>query len=446
MAVGAFDNFLHIVYSKPGTIEDMAVRDRPGLALIPKGQADGTTTGYPFKIGPPQGMASARADAQLVSAFPTTNGSNSIVGEWLMTNGRYSPTVEIDDKQMDESEASGGAAYARKFITETDGLIESFGDQMDTYVYGEPGRSLCQAAVTATGICTVNLLEDINFIFVGMALVGSLNNGGTAGHATVAGIGYVISVNRDAGTFVVSTTAGGAAGNPGAVWQGQTLFLFRAGDFGAGGVAVVDTGATGTQVGQQILETLSDWIPSAVAGTTFKTVVRSLDSRLEGVRLTATEATNAGSIEGRLKQAVVKLNQTSGMHGALTWVVESQQWQAIADILESRSQTSIVERKYEGKSGREGTFGYSALRLATNAGMCDIISDAHVKHTTGWGLNLKHVKINTIGGFPAVFKGDGMKMLRKATSDRYEFRLKMYGHLVMPYPSFSVRTPLAAIT
>lgn len=445
MAVGNFDTFLHTIYTKPGTIEDLSIRDRPALALIPKGQADGSTTGYPFKLSPPQGLAATRVDAQLVSSsFGTSGGgnlgANYTLGEWLMTNGRYSPTVELDDKQLDESEASGGAAYARKFVTETDGLIEMFGDVMTTYIYGEAGKSVATGTSSTSTFTLTGPLEDINNIFLGMALVASAQSGATSTDDLLATsvVAYVQSVNRDAGTFVMGTSPGGGAATP-TGWTG-TMFLFRAGDFQGDGAA-----ATGTQVGVQIIESLGDWIGATVTGTTFKTVNRALDTRLEGVRLTAAEAVAAGSIEGRAKQLGVKIQQQSGQRGTLTYVLETQQWQALADILESRSMTSIKERTYQGKSGRDGTFGYSAITLATNAGMCDFISDSHVKHTTMWALNLKYIKINSVGGFPEVMKGDGLKMLRKATADRYEFRLKAYSHLIMQYPPFSGRSPLVTI-
>lgn len=441
MSVGNFDNFMHTVYEKPGTIEDMAVRDRPGLALISKGQAEGKTTGVSFKLSPPQGLASARVDAQLVSAFPTTNGSNAVVGEWLMTNGTYSPTVELDDKQMDESEASGGAAYARKFVTETDGLIESFGDVMDTYIFGERGKSVGSGTLSSNTFTITSSLEDINNFFVGMAVVPSAADGSTSTDDILATaiVGYISSVNRDAGTMTIGTAPGTGTGTL-TGWTG-TMFLFRAGDFQGDGA-----GGSGTQVGQQIIESLADWVPATAPSDTFKTVNRGLDTRLGGTRLTATEATNAGTIEGRFKKLAVKIQQVCGQRGTLTFVCETEQWQALADILESRSSTSIVERKYEGKSGREGSFNFTALRMATNAGMAEIISDSHVKHTIGWALNLKHIQINSVGGFPAVFKGDGLKMLRKSNSDRYEFRLKCYAHLCMRYPGFNGRTPLVAIT
>lgn len=439
MAVGDFDNFLHTIYTDPKVIEDLAVRDRPGLALIPKGDSDGKVTGYPFKLSPPQGLAATRADSQLVGR-QTGAGATAVVGEWLIQNGRYSGTVPIDDKQLAESEASGGSAYARKYATETDSLIDSFGDTMATYFFGDAGKRLCTITISS-GTCTVtSAAEDIFNIYVGMALVVSASNGETSTDNLLANsvVGYVASVNEDAGTFTVTSDFGGSADTP-TGWTG-TMFVFRAGDFQGD-----DDADTNTAVGQKIMEGLADWVPSSAASDTFNNVNRGVSSRLSGVRLSSTEATNAGNIEGRLKQLAVKIQQASGNKGPLTFFLEPAQWQALADILESRSQTSIVERKIEGKAGREGTFGYSALRIATNGGVCDVIADGHVKHNIGWAVNLKHWKIATVDGFPKVLSGDGLKMLRRDTTDSYEFRIRCYGHAVTPYPSYNGRTPLVTV-
>lgn len=439
MAVGGFDNFLHTIYTNPKVIEDLAIRDRPGLALIPKDESQGKITGYPFKLSPPMGLAATRADAQLVSGA-TATGSQSVVGEWLVQNGRYAGGVEIDDKELAESEASSGAAYARKFATETDALIDAFGDRMASYFFGDKGFSVATGTNSSGTITVTSSAEDIFNVYIGQALVASASNGQTSTDDLLGTsvVGYVTTVNRDAATFTVSLTPGGSTATP-TGWTG-TMFFFNAGDFQGDQAA-----STGTQVGVKILESAGDWITSSAASDTFNNVLRSSDTRLSGVRLSSTEATAAGSIEGRLKQLCVKIQQTSGNHGPLTIFLEPQQWQALADILESRSQTSIVEKKYEGKSGRDGTFGYSVLRLATNAGMCDIVCEPHVKHQLAWALNLKHWKIASVDGFPRVMNGDGLKMLRKATSDRYEFRITSYSHAVTPYPSYSGRTPLAAV-
>jgi hypothetical protein len=433
------DNMLHRVYPDPGTIEDMATRDHIAMMMLSHQRAMGKTTSYPFKLAPPQGLAANRADAQ-TGAGQTAFGHRSTVGEWLVTNGQYKGSVYINDKDIEEGDASNEASYLRAVGLETDGLIEEFGETIETYLWAEPGKYLASvdtAGVHDTnGVITLAVASDAHKFDVGMILVCSANDGATSTDDLEDGVGYVVDVDTDAGTVTVDTTQGGTGASP-AAWEtasdSAAVYLFRFGDFQGDGA-----GNTGSTVGTYIIDGFGDWITASRATTTKFNVNRGRDSRLSGVRVTG-----AGPIEKRLKDLGTRIATTSGKKGKLTGFLYDDQWQALCNELESRGITP-VEKTAQGK---KTTFGYSSISLVLPSGMAEIIPTSHCGPTTGWLLNLKHWNLcATKAQFPRVMNADGFRMLRRAADDSYEFRITCYGHLATPYPSFHGRVGLAALS
>jgi len=446
------DNFLHTVYPDPGTIGDLATRDHVGMMLLTHDKALGKITSYPFKLQGGQGHAARRVDSQFITTQGSGNqaggGGRAVVGEWLVTNGDYTGTVTIRDKDAEEGDASNEASYLRNVVMETDMLIEEFGEIFETYLMGDSsttastrlskslGRAL-QAGVAAGGVMTLDTPEEAHNFQIGMACVAvdeTLPND-LLGNSTT-GVGWVMAVDTELGTVTFSLTQGGAATMPTA-WDGaaNAVQVFRYGDFQGTG-----TNATGSQIGVYIVDGFQDWITStSTPGTKFN-VNRNVDSRLTGVRLSTLKS--VGSIENRILQLGTEIQITSGNKGPLKCVINSRQWTKLVGELKSRGVTphqSTVK-------GATTTFGYSAIYVDLPQGRCEVIPSPHLRATVCLMLNLKSWHFcATKGMFPRVMNGDGLRLLRKAASDDYEFRTTCYAHLACQYPSWNGRATLAAV-
>jgi hypothetical protein len=86
--------------------------------------------------------------------------------------------------------------------------------------------------------------------------------------------------------------------------------------------------------------------------------------------------------------------------------------------------------------------GYQYITLQTGRGMAKVISAPKCRPDTFWALEIDKFTLRTLSGFPKIVNGDGFQMLRKATTDNYEFRIAAYAHLSTPYPSRHGRGPI----
>ena len=446
------DNFLHTIYPNPGTIGDLATRDHIGMMLLTHEKALGKVTSYPFKLQGGVAHAARRVDSQFATTQGTGNqaagGGRSIVGEWLVTNGDYTGTVTIRDKDAEEGDASNEASYLRAVVMETDGLIEEFGETIETYLMGYAGltantrlaKSLgraTQAGVASGGVMTLDTPEDAHNFRIGAPYVAADETLPTAllGN-TSTGVGWVVAIDTEAGTVTFSTSQGGSATMPTA-WDGASnaVQVFQYGDFQGTG-----SNSTGSQTGVAIIDGFQDWItPTSTPGTKFN-VNRDIDSRLAGVRLSTLKS--VGSIENRLLQLATEIQITSRTRGPLKFVINSRQWTKLVGELKSRG----ITPHESSVKGATTMFGYSAIFIDCPQGRCEVVPSPHIPATVALALNLKSWHFcATRGMFPRVMNGDGLRLLRKASSDDYEFRTTFYAHLACQYPSWNGRCTLAAV-
>lgn len=436
MALIYTDQFLHRRYAKPGKIENMATHDRLVLDMVKKVKGTGTGPGKTFHepviMSSGQGVGATVAASQLVAEGGGT-GSTSVVAEWTLPYGDYFGEVLISDKDIAAGSDVPDGAYLKPFGLQTDGLIDTFGEQMDSYIFAEAGKALgvySGAAMTAGGVLT--LLGDaaetqiMNFE-LGAAFQVSQNDGSGAHSLLGAGsVGFVIGVDYDALTVTFSPTQTGVGGIP-LGWDtvDTTIFLFRNGDF---------QGTGGGNAPVFIMDSFADWIPATAPGSTlFKGIDRSVNSKFGGARLTATQA-NGLSTEERIKKLVTKLNSTFGGKGEKLVVMESIQWQKLASLLEKRGQRPL--------DGKTANMGYQYITLQTGRGMAKVISAPKCRPDTFWAFEIDKWNLRTLNGFPAVMHSDGFQMLRKASSNSYGFRITCYGHMSTPYPSRHGRGPV----
>jgi hypothetical protein len=448
------DNFLHTIYPDPGTIGDLATRDHVAMMLLTHEKALGKITSYPFKLQGGQAHAARRVDSQFVTGFDGANalnagsGGRAVVGEWLVTNGDYTGTVVIRDKDAEEGDASNEAAYLRAVVMETDSLIEEFGEVFETYLMGFSGQTASArltkslgralAAGVTAALVTLDTPEDAHNFQVGMLCVAADETAPTAllGNTTT-GVGKVLSVDTELGTLTFAISSAPTVNATPAAWDAvaNPLQLFRYGDFQGAGA-----NTTGSQTAVPIIDGFLDYITNtSTPGTKFN-VDRNIDSRLTGVRLSTLKS--VGSIENRLLQLGTEIQITSGNKGPLKCILHSRQWTKLVGELKSRG----ITPHESSTKGATTQFGYSAIYVDLPQGRCEVIPSPHIPQTVALMLNLKSWHFcATKGMFPRVMNGDGLRLLRKAASDDYEFRTTCYAHLACQYPSWNGRATLAAV-
>lgn len=416
-SLSQFDAFLKEDYTDD-KINDLSKKDRPLFARVTREEDhSGDVYVHPLIISNGQGLGATVPKAQQGSQ--QTSGGNTTGRKWLVTWGDYTGSIEIGDKVIRASRNNAGA-FLRNQATEIDGLYQGFGDTFSTYLYSNGGQSVTPGGFTiAAGVCTLAQADDVVNIEVGQILVVSANDGSSAAHIILAGsaVGYVVAVNRNAGTFSVSQTSGGAVATP-TNWAG-TMFGFRDGDFGGSGA-------------NRIILGLGAWIPSSdPSATTFENLDRTLDiARMSGVRLTSAEVTNL-SLEQRIKKLVTRMRGRNFGPGPTELYLNPEKWQALADSLESRGSREI---------GHDAVFNYDSLKLAVAGKRVEIFADPFCPFSTCFALHMPSIKLAALDKIPFVLNGDGLEMLRKTTSNDYEHRIQAYPAFCVPAPGYCGRT------
>lgn len=400
-----FDAFLKENYGNEKRVQELVYKDFPFLGYITKKYDVANTTGdtliAPVVYGTPQGLSSSVANAQTASA---ASGGATQAKKWQCTFGDYYSNLVISDKLLKLSASDMGSFLEAK-KKEIDELYTAWSQVMSAYLLTNKTRNLGTFTIS-TGVCTLTYADDVVNYYPGMLVQASADDGSSTSHALLGSgsIGYVIGVDANAGTFTVSATDGGAAGTPSG-WTG-TMYGFRYGDFG------------GTTTPGVVCDGYGDWCPAtAPSATLFNGVNRTVATMaLSGVRLTTAEVAGL-STEQRIKRLCTRM-AGRGFGAPDAVFLNPEKWQDVADGLESRGVRDAV--------GKDAAFGYQKIRVAAGGTLIDIYSDRYVPIGAIYALRKEAFTLYAPVGFPFIMNGDGLQMLRKATSNDYELRLQAY--------------------
>jgi hypothetical protein len=433
MSLGSWaDASLHQYYEEVQPLHTLVGRASPLMDRLRKSAVEGANTGEFFTLSGGMGMAGDLASAQEVASQVGTNGAGTAPGaathdgEWLVPTGQIETSLRIKYKDLVAGKTNKGA-YIRNLTHATDKHGEYFGERFAQVILGGGGYTVGEADLTtvASGVVTMVNASDIANIYKGMILVASANNGTSISHTLLPSNvaqakAYVLSVDRDAGTFVVTDTAGSTTPEIPAGWgaQGNNVFLFPLGQF--------KPLLPGSGIGSKLLcQTLGEWITAAAATDTFNTVDRSADSALSGVRVPAA-LISALAPEHKIGFASVYMQSRYAGRKPLTFVAQSEVWFQIVRALHAQGLVSDI--------GSTLTAGGKAVQVMGVNGMCEIIAEPHQDPTFIYGLDLPEIKIHHLDGLPGVANADGLEMLRQADSNDLEFRLIAFPQLIIREP------------
>jgi hypothetical protein len=397
-----------------------------------KSAIEGLNTGEFFTLAGGMGIAGDLASAQEVAAQSGTGGAGTAPGaathdgQWLVPHGQIETSLRLKYRDLVIGKTNKGA-YVRNLTHQTDKHGEAFGERMAQLILGGSGYTLGEVDLTtsASGTVTVVDLENIANFHRGMILVASANNGSVSTHTLLpANVNfqkaYVKSVNRDAGTFVISAVSqDGAAGFP-AGWgaQGDNVFVFPLGQF-----KPLLPGSTFNS--KLMIQALAEWITPAVATDTFNSVDRSIDSALSGVR---PPSSVIGGLppEHKIGAVAAYMQQNYSATRPLTYVASPLVW---FSLVRSLSAQGLVK-----EIGGQLTGGGKSVTVATVLGDSKLISEPHQDPNFVYGLLMDEIKIHHLDGLPGVANADGFQMLRQADSNDLEFRLIAFPQLIVREP------------
>lgn len=415
-------------YEQPGRIRAMADRKAVFASELTVRQDSGDSFNTPALLHGGRGWADSRAAAQSIS---NENEANLAPLEFKNYVGKQKGNMLI---LHDEIAATGNSkektgAYAKTLQVKTDRMLETYGSRNNRMILGPPGAYLFRGTI-ASGVITIDSrdVDRISHLEVRAdQLQASADDGSSAAHSLLGGgsIGFPISLTGrfgNAPTVTVAATFGGSASTPAGWTEGSTIFFYFRGDFKGG----IDTGS---KFGHRI-DSIQAWITATDATDTFKTVDRSRDPRLSGVKLSSTDV--AALNEESVFEELFDIGRTrAGWSGGKEMFVHTKRFRQLSRHLESRRMRTSDGTKYK-KSEKKGgdaryassgaTFAYNTICLEHQSGSYEIIDEIDMPTDYILATNRSDWEIVHYDGYPHLIDDDGTDMLRKSTEDDYEMR------------------------
>jgi hypothetical protein len=416
------------LYDNPSEyLKDLVYKNNPFMALCRKDEsADGFAGKYipvPVIFSNPQGRSATFATAQ-------TNQTATADISFFVYRVRNYQLVTIENELM-EATASNAGAFIDQAKLQVDTGLRNLGNDIARQMFGLPNqqRGTISGSVS-TGAITLTIAADIVNFEVGQALVTYSVSGSTPTQSTGADIGYVISVNRGAGTLVVSTSQGGNAATP-TNWDGATFpYLAVEGDilFSASGLATANS---------LQLSGLAAWLPESAPSSSdsFWGVNRSQDvTRLAGVRYDGSSML--------LQEALVNGANLVAREGGRPDMcfMSFESYAALENELGSKVQYVSVRHE-------EADIAFEALRVHTPYGPVSVIPDRNCPPQTAFLLQMDTIKLRSLGKAPHILTYgnlEGLEGIRVGNADAVEVRMAMYGNLIINAPGWNCRIKLAS--
>lgn len=412
------------LYTGDDYMKDLVYKKNPLLALVPKDESpDGFAGKYipvPLVYATPQGRSATFANAQ-------TNQTAPGVSSFFVYRVSNYQIASITNELIEATKGSAGAFVDEsKLVMDTS--FRNISNDLALALFSDASGSRGSISSITTGVIVLTNTNDIVNFEVGMVLVSYSVSGTTATISTGGNLGYVIAVNRSAGSLTVSATSGGAAGTP-VNWSTSFPNLAVQGDvnFAAGGLAI---GLALKVAG------LAAWLPltAPTAGDSFWGVDRSVDvTRLAGVRFDG----SAESIEEALIDASSLVAREGGMPDMCFMNFAS--YAALEKSLGAKVQ--YVDVKHE-----EADIAFAGIRIHAPYGPITVIPDRNCQPQRAYLLQLDNWKFRSLGRAPHIltYGLEGLEGVRVGNADALEIRIGFYGNLICNAPGWNCVLSLSA--
>lgn len=384
-------------------VENLVYADNPFLAMVPKSSDfGGKYKPIPIITGVSQGRSATFANA-------LANQTAVQLESFLLTRVSDYSIATIDNQTMLAS-ATDKMTFLEGSKLVIDGAIRSITNSLASALFRSGTGSIGQISSISTGVITLVNLADVVQFETNMTLQADATDGGVSPRAA---LGYVIAVDRSAGTVTVSATAGGSAGTP----SGWTTndFLLVQGDLNAK------------------VSGLAAWIPfTTPSATAFYGVDRTVDPvRLAGVRYDG----SAQSIEEALIDGSSLLAREGGKPE--TCILSFASYSALEKALGAKVQYVDFKGPAE--------VAFRGIMINGASSMIKVFPDRNCQPNTAYLLQMNTWKLECLGDAPMILKyGDGLEMLRVYNADAGEVRVGYYANLRSNAPGWNANIKLSA--
>lgn len=384
-------------------VENLVYNDNPFLAMVAKGtDFGGKYKPIPIQTGVSQGRSSTFSYAQANQTAPDLES-------FLITRAKDYSIATIDNETMLASKTDKMSFLDGSKLL-IDSAIRSITNSLASSLYRSGTGSIGQIGSISTGVIALVNPSDVVQFERNMTINANATDGGTVRVA----VGYIIAVNRSAGTITVSASAGGAAGTP-ASWAANDYLVVQG-----------DNNAK--------IKGLSAWLPftAPTTGDNFFGVDRSIDvTRLAGVSYDG----SAQSIEEAMIDHSALIAREGGKPDVM--ITNFGTYSALEKSLGSKVQ--YVDLK------GPADIGFRGIMVNGANSMIKVFPDRNCPSTKGFMLTMNSWKLECLGDAPQILKyGDGLEMLRVSNADAGEVRVGYYAQLRSNAPGWNGQIKFSA--
>jgi len=373
----------------------------------------------PLIYGTPQGRSATFSNAQNNQTAP------ALASFFVYRVSNYQ-IATITNELLEATKDNAGAFIDEaKLVMDT--AFRNISNDLALDLYSDGSGARGQISAISSGVITLSDASSVVNFEVGMALVSYSVSGSTYTQSTAAASGYVIAVNRYAGTITVSATAGGSAGTP-TNWSTSFPMLGVDGD--------VAFGALSATTSFKKVSGLGAWFPQTAPGPSdsFWGVNRSVDSRMYGV---IAQNTSNETIEEALIDAASLVAREGGQPDMCFMNFAS--YAALEKSLGSKVQ--YVDVRHD-----EADIAFAGLKIHAPYGPITVIPDRNCPSRTAYLLQMDTLKFRSLGKAPHIltYGLEGLEGLRVGNADALEIRIGYYGNLICNAPVWNCVVPLSA--
>ena len=389
------------MYDVPAMV-DLSYSDRPFFALVNKrGGEGGNGVKIPLAIATSQGFAPTIAQAQAVLAAQDLEA-------FIVTPVVLLSVARISGLTL-ESSMTSKQSFAKGAKMVIDAAVKRLANAVSSGLFRDGSGAIGTISSISSGVVTLaNAAEGVQF---------ELNQAVQAvstGNALRTGTGFVIAVNRDAGTVTLATSLGGAAATP-------------------TGFAATDRLITAGTFNLQI-SGLSKWLTTSSLSTPFFGVNREKDNvRLAGIVFDG----SALSVKDAIVNAINRVAREGGKPDYCFMDFESYT-QLSQDL-----QSNVIYTSLEGP----GKISFAGFRFQGPKGEVVVMPDRDCEPQTAYLLQMDSwMLLHANEGEPVFLDDNGTgQVFRTVESfDGREVRVKMYGNLACNAPGYNAKVLLSA--
>ena len=387
-------------------IANLVYKNNPFLAMVPKMEEfGGKYMPIPLIVNTSQGRSATFSTAQSQQTAAT-------VESFALTRASNYSIAQIDNQTMLASKTDK-MAFINGATVVIDGAIRALTNSLATQIFrsGSGAIGAVGAWNSVTGVVTLSNPSDVVNFEVNMTLQ---TRNPTSGAVTSSASGFVVAVNRSAGTITISGSMGGSAGFAWGPSVGDTINVL--GDYNLA------------------LKGLSGWLPTTAptSGDSWFGVDRSVDpTRLAGVRFDGSQE----SIEEAVIDASLLVAREGGNPDVC--IMPFSSYAALEKSLGSKAQ-------YISFDGPAKLY-YPGILINGAAGQIKVFPDRSCTAKTAYLLQMDTWKLYSLGPAPHIAKyADGLEMLRVYNSDAAELRVVSYANLGCNAPGFNAVVQLGA--